>query len=235
MRSHSSCLFDTGQSLLVDFELCASTRLVFFDTGQPLSVDFGICAPTRLVFFTLISLWSVAVGGLWLVRFHSSFVFDAGQPLSADFDLCVSTRLVFWTLVSRCRWTLTCALPLVLSFSHWSAAVGGLWLVRSHSSCLFHSGQSLSVDFDLCASTRLVFFTLVSRCWWTMACALPLLLSFSLWSVAVGGLWLVRFSVGGLWLLRTHSSCLFDAGQSLLVDFDLCAPTRLVFFTLVSR
>ena len=33
MRSHSSCLFDTGQSLLVDFDLCASTRLVFFDIG----------------------------------------------------------------------------------------------------------------------------------------------------------------------------------------------------------
>ena len=188
MRSHSSFLFDTGQSLLVDFDLCASTRLVFFDTGQPLSVDFGICAPTRLVFFTLISRWSVAVGGLWLVRFHSSFLFDAGQPLSADFDLCASARLVFLTQVSRCRCTLTCALPLVLSFSHWSAAVGGLWLVRSHSSCLFHSGQSLSVDFGLCASllvdfgfcapTRLVYLTLVSRCWWTLTCALPLVLSF---------------------------------------------------------
>ena len=31
MHFHSSCLFDTGQSLLVDFDLCASTRLVFFD------------------------------------------------------------------------------------------------------------------------------------------------------------------------------------------------------------
>ena len=194
MRSHSSCLFDTGQSLLMDFDLCASTRLVFFDTGQPLSVDFGICAPTRLVFFRLISRWSVAVGGLWLVRFHSSFLFDAGQPLSADFDLCASTRLVFLTLVSSCRWTLTCALPLVLSFSLWSVAVGGLWLVRfpvgglwllrTHSSCLFDAGQSLFVDFDLCASTRLVFF---------------------------------------------------HTGQPLLVDFGLCAPTRLVFMTLVSR
>ena len=29
MCSHSSCLFDTGQSLLVDFGLCVSTRLVF--------------------------------------------------------------------------------------------------------------------------------------------------------------------------------------------------------------
>ena len=51
MRYHSSCLFDTGQSLLVDFGLCVSTRLVCFDTGQSLLVDFGVCAPTRLVFF----------------------------------------------------------------------------------------------------------------------------------------------------------------------------------------
>ena len=40
MRFHSSCLFDTGQSLFVEFGLCASTRLVFFDTGQSLLVDF---------------------------------------------------------------------------------------------------------------------------------------------------------------------------------------------------
>ena len=63
-------------------------------------------------------------------------------------------------------------------FMHAAGKVGGLWLVRSHSSCLFHTGQSLLVDFGLCASTRLVFFTLVSRCWWTLACALPLFLSF---------------------------------------------------------
>ena len=44
MRSHSSCLFDTGQPLLVDFGLCAPTRLVFFDIGQPLLVDFSLCA-----------------------------------------------------------------------------------------------------------------------------------------------------------------------------------------------
>ena len=50
--------------------------------------------------------------------------------------------------------------------------------MRSHSSCLFHTGQSLLVDFDLCAFTRLVFFTLASRCWWTLACAFPLVLSF---------------------------------------------------------
>ena len=106
-------------------------------------------------------------------------------------------------------------------FSHWSVTVGGLWLVRFHSSCLFDTGQSLLVDFGLCVSTRLVcFLTLVSRCWRTLTCVLPLVLSFSHWSVAVGGLWLVYF----------HPSCLFDTGQSLLVDFDLCAPTRLVFF-----
>ena len=44
MLFHSSCLFDTGQSLLVDFGLCAPTRLVFFDIGQPLLVDFSLCA-----------------------------------------------------------------------------------------------------------------------------------------------------------------------------------------------
>ena len=44
MRSHSSCLFDTGQPLLVDFGLCAPTRLVFFDIGQPLLVDFSLWA-----------------------------------------------------------------------------------------------------------------------------------------------------------------------------------------------
>ena len=53
MCYHSSCLFDTGQSLLVDFAFCTSTRLVFFDTGQSLLVDFGLCAPTRLVFFDI--------------------------------------------------------------------------------------------------------------------------------------------------------------------------------------
>ena len=53
MRFHSSCLFHTGQSMLVDFGLCTSTRLVFFDTGQSLLVDFGLCAPTRFVFFDI--------------------------------------------------------------------------------------------------------------------------------------------------------------------------------------
>ena len=118
MRFHSSCLFDTSQPLLVDFDLCfamirSPARLVFFDTGQSLLVNFGLCAPTRLVIITLIR---------------------------------------------QCWWTLACALPLVLSFSHWSVAIGGLWLVRFHSSCLFDTDQSLLVDFGLCGSTRLVFF-----------------------------------------------------------------------------
>ena len=55
MRFNSSCLFDIGQTLLVDFDLCASTSLVFFYIGQSLLVDFGLCALTRLVFFTLVS------------------------------------------------------------------------------------------------------------------------------------------------------------------------------------
>ena len=42
----------------------------------------------------------------------------------------------------------------------------------------FDIGQSLLVDIDLWASTRLDFFTLVSRCWWTLACGLPLVLCF---------------------------------------------------------
>ena len=133
------------------------------------------------------------------MHFHSSLLFDTGQSLLADFSLCASTFFVFLTLVTRCWLILACALPLVLSFSHWSAAVGGIWLEPSHSSCLFYTGQSLLVDFDLCASTRLAFFdigqsllvnfrlcaptrlvflTLVSYCWWTLTCALPLALSF---------------------------------------------------------
>ena len=67
--------------------------------------------------------------------------FDIGHPLLVDFDLRAPTRLIFLVLVSHCWWTLTWALPLVLSFSHWSAIVGGLCLVRSHSSCLFDIGQ----------------------------------------------------------------------------------------------
>ena len=62
MRIHSSCLFDIGYPLLVDFDLGAPTRLVFFDTGQSLLVDFDSCASTRLVLSFW--YWSVAVGGL---------------------------------------------------------------------------------------------------------------------------------------------------------------------------
>ena len=62
MRSHASCLYDIGQSLLVDFGLYAPTRLVFFYIGQSLLVDFGLCAHTRLVFLTLVShcWWTLA-------------------------------------------------------------------------------------------------------------------------------------------------------------------------------
>ena len=63
-----------------------------------------------------------------------------------------------FTLISHCRRTLACALPLVLSF--------------------FHTGQSLSVDFGLCASTRLVFFHTGQSLSVDLACALPLVLSF---------------------------------------------------------
>ena len=55
MPSHSYCLFDIGQSLLVDFDMCAATGLVFFDIGQSLLVDFDLSAPTRLDFMTLVS------------------------------------------------------------------------------------------------------------------------------------------------------------------------------------
>ena len=184
------------------------------------------------------------------MRFNSSCLFDIGQPLLVDFNLCTPTRLVFFTLVSHCWWTLTCALPLVLSFLYWSVTVvglwlacalllipivlsfslwavtvGGLWLVRSHSSCVFDIGQSLLVDFDLRVSTRLVCLTLVNHCWWTLTFALPLVLSFSHWSVTIGGLWLVR----------SHSSCLFDIGQSLLVDFNFCRANNYVMVGLCKQ
>ena len=81
-------------------------------------VDFGLCAPTRLFFLTLVSrCW-------WTLTFALRR-YDR-QTLLVDFDLCAPTRLVFFILVSHCWWTLTCALPLVMSFSHWSVAVGGL-------------------------------------------------------------------------------------------------------------
>ena len=119
MRSHSSCLFHTGQSLLVDIGLCAPTRLVFFDIDQELLVEFDLCAPTRLVFFDIGQ--SLLVD--WLMLSHSSCLFDTGQSLLVDFGLYAPTRLVFLTFVNQCWWTLTCALPIVLSFSHWSVNV----------------------------------------------------------------------------------------------------------------
>ena len=88
MRFQSSCLCDTGQSLLVDFGFCAPTRLIFFDTGQLLLMDFDLCASTRLVFV------------------------DTGQKLLVDFGLRASTHLIFLTLVSCCWWSFACALPL---------------------------------------------------------------------------------------------------------------------------
>ena len=39
MRSHPSCLFGIGQSLLVDFGLCAPIRLVFFDIGHLMNYE----------------------------------------------------------------------------------------------------------------------------------------------------------------------------------------------------
>ena len=80
--------------------------------------------------------------------------------------------------------------------------------MRFHSSCLFQTGQSLLVDFRLCASTRLVFLTLVNRCWRTLTCALRRYDRQAL---------LVDFDLCVPTLL-----VFFDIGQSLLVDFDLC-------------
>ena len=71
MGSHFSYLFDIGQPLLADFDLCVPTSLVYFDIRHLLLVDFDLGAPTRLVFLVL---------------------------------------------VSHCWWTLSCALPFVLSF-----------------------------------------------------------------------------------------------------------------------
>ena len=55
MRSHSSYLFDIGQSLLLDFGSLvrshSSLSSCLFQTGQSLLVDFDLYDPTRLVFF----------------------------------------------------------------------------------------------------------------------------------------------------------------------------------------
>ena len=47
--------FYIGHPLLVDFNLCEPTRLVFFDIGHLLLVNFDLCAPTRLIFLELVS------------------------------------------------------------------------------------------------------------------------------------------------------------------------------------
>ena len=135
----SSCLFWHWSPIIGGLCLVRSNSSYLFGIGQSMLVDFGLYAPNRLVFFDM------------------SCLFHIGQSLLVDFDLRVSTHLVFLSLVSHCWWTLVCALPLVLSLWHWSATVGRLWLVRSHSSCLFDIGQSLLVDFDLCVPNRLVF------------------------------------------------------------------------------
>ena len=102
MRSHSSCLFDIGHLLFVDFDLCA---------------------PTRLIFLVLVShyWWTLACAFPFVLS-----LFDIGHLLLVDFDLCASTCLVILTLISNWLWTLTCALPLALSFSHWPVTVGEL-------------------------------------------------------------------------------------------------------------
>ena len=46
MRSHSSCLFDIGQSLLVDFGLYDPTRLVFCQKRQDEWERTSQCPPT---------------------------------------------------------------------------------------------------------------------------------------------------------------------------------------------
>ena len=66
-----------------------------------LLADFDFCVPTRLFFFVI------------------------GHLLLVDFDLGAPTRLIVLVLGSHSWWTLTCALPLVVSFSHWSAIAGG--------------------------------------------------------------------------------------------------------------
>ena len=68
--------FDIGRPLLVNFDLCAPTRLVLFDIGQSLLVDFGLYDPTRLVFLTLVShCWWNFTCALPIVLF-----FPTGQP-----------------------------------------------------------------------------------------------------------------------------------------------------------
>ena len=181
MLSHSSCLFDTGQLLLVDFDLCAPTRLVFFTLVSRCWWTFA--------YVLSFSHWSVAVVGLWLVRFHSSCHFHTGQSLLVDIGLCAPTRLLFFDIVqSLLAGFGLCASTRLVFFEYGQSLLVNFGLCAPTRLVFFDIGQSLLADFDLCAPTRLVFLTLVNRCWWTLACALPLLFSFLHWSVAVGGL-----------------------------------------------
>ena len=66
-------------------------------------------------------------------RFKPGKTQEKSAPSAVATDLCVPTCLVFFDIGQ----SLLVALPFVLSFSHWSVAVGGIWLVRFHSSCLF--------------------------------------------------------------------------------------------------
>ena len=108
----------------------------------------------------------------------SCLFFDIDHILLVDFDLYASTRLVFLTLVSHCWWTLTCALPSSCLFDIVQSLLVDFDLYAPTRLVFFDIGHLLLVNFDLCASTRLVFLTLVSHCWWTLTCALPLVLSF---------------------------------------------------------
>ena len=103
--------------------------------------------------------------------------FVIGHPLLMDFDLCSPTRLVFLTLVSHCWWILNCVLPSSLLFDIGQSQLVDFDLYGPTRLFFFDIGHLL-MNFDLCASTRLVFLIFVSHCWWTLTCALPLVLSF---------------------------------------------------------
>ena len=113
MRFHSSCLFDTGQLLLVDFDLCAPTRLVFFILVNHCWWTLTCALSFVLYFFTLASRcwWSLACA-FPLVLSFLTLVNRCWWTLACA----LPTVLSFLTLVRRCWRTLTCALPFVLSF-----------------------------------------------------------------------------------------------------------------------
>ena len=103
MRSHSSYLFDIGQSLLLDFGSLvrshSSHSSCLFHTGQLLLVDFGLCAPALpfvLSFLTLVSrCWWTLASPLPLVLSFLTLVSRCWWNLTCV-DLCASTRLVFF-------------------------------------------------------------------------------------------------------------------------------------------